>query len=76
MTRDELIAKLKTFPSDMIFLVASDEEGNSYREASLGDLELAVDEEYEWNVLHPDDIRAGEYDQEYMDSAKHVAIFW
>ena len=77
MTKVELLAVLEQYEDDDTFLVSSDEEGNEYREASLGDPEKAVKAgPREWEILHPDDVAAGEYDEDVLEEAIRVGVFW
>jgi hypothetical protein len=68
MTKRELIEALERSdaPDDTLIILSSDEEGNSYREASLdATLSKCYPEDergYEWQVLHPDDV--GEYEED------------
>jgi hypothetical protein len=77
MTKRELIQILDQFyDDDDIFLVSSDEEGNSYREASLGTPEKAYFDGDEWTTLHPEDIEAGEYEDLAEEDILKVGVFW
>jgi hypothetical protein len=76
MTKTELLAILEQYEDEDEFLLSSDEEGNSYRTADLGEPEMAYFDGDEWNVMHPDDIEAGEYDEEILTTARRVGVFW
>lgn len=75
MTRDELIEQLKALPEDITFLVASDEEGNSYRLAALGGEETFCNQGGELVACHPDDLANGEYEG-WEDTLFQAAVFW
>jgi hypothetical protein len=76
MTKTELLAILEQYEDDDIFLVSSDEEGNSYREADLGEPEKAYFDGDEWQPMHPEDIENGEYDGIEDEDIKRVGVFW
>ena len=65
MNKRELIELLENSdaPDDTLIVLSSDEEGNSYREASLDTtLSKAYPEGYGWEVLHPSDVEEYEED--------------
>jgi hypothetical protein len=76
MTKVELLAILEQYEDDDIFLVSSDEEGNEYREASLGEPEFAYGDGREWQTMHQDDIDGGFYHEEDLAKAVRVGVFW
>jgi hypothetical protein len=71
MTKAELIAFLEKVPDDAVFLVSSDEEGNSYRPADAA-LEKGILEGRVWDTVHPDDIGDTYLESELTD----VVVFW
>jgi hypothetical protein len=74
MTKTELLAILEQYEDDDIFLVSSDQEGNSFRKANLGSPEKAIDEGFEWSVIDEDD--DDWYDEEDIAKAVRVGVFW
>jgi len=78
MTKAELLVILEQYKDEDIFLLSSDDEGNSIEEASLGAPEKAFFDGDEWTVMHPEDIEAGEYDDYGIedDDIKTVGVFW
>lgn len=73
MTKQELLEKIQALPDDIVFLVSSDEEGNSFRTANFDD---AISKAYnfvEWQVLHPDDV--AEYEEDGVELTD-VVVFW
>lgn len=78
MTKAELLEVLEKYEDNDIFLVSSDQEGNSYREGHLGEPEKAFFDGDEWITMHPDDIEAGEYDDYDLaeDDIIKVGVFW
>lgn len=77
MTKVELLAILEQYEDDDVFLVSSDEEGNEYREANLGEPEKAIHSgPREWQTLHPDDVESGYYDDDVVEEAVRVGVFW
>jgi hypothetical protein len=71
MTKAELIERISALPDNIVFLLSSDEEGNSYRTADLDDnVQKAIQDGYEWELIHEDDV--DEYDEDLTD----VVVFW
>jgi len=74
MTRDELANLIKDLPADIEFVVASDEEGNSYRFAHAM-FTTMCNQDGELIECADDDIAAGEYEG-WEDDMFPAILFW
>lgn len=74
MTKQELLDMVAGLPDDIVFVLSSDREGNSYREAYFDpQIAKAYEDGYEWQVLHPDDVARCEEDGVDLTD---VVVFW
>lgn len=71
----EVLEILKDIDPNRDVFVSSDEEGNSYRPASLDDDVIMCDQDGEWVSVHPQDLADGEYEGWEDDMVKGV-LFW
>lgn len=73
ISKQELLDQISALPDDIAFLVASDEEGNSFHELAELSPGWSIEDGYEWEPVHSDDYK------EYIDDGRiltKVAIFW
>ena len=70
----EALEILKDADPEAILFVSSDEEGNSYRMASISINETMCDQG-EWVSCHPDDISSGEYEG-WEDDMVRAVVLW
>ena len=74
MTKQELLAKVQALPDDITFLLSSDEEGNSYRDADLDvKAQKAFDDGYEWHLIDAQEVAM--YEEE-GHNLTDVVVFW
>jgi hypothetical protein len=77
MTVAELIEVLQGLDPDRKVILQKDAEGNGF--SPFGDwYEALYRAESTWSgeVLHPQDIEDGEYDDETLEAAEKVVVFW
>jgi hypothetical protein len=67
MNVNELRTALDSFPDDLEILVASDEEGNDFKDLACIQESFIHRDGFEVNVLHPDD--AAEYEEDELETA-------
>lgn len=78
----DLIESLSRYPSDMRVLKASDEEGNSFHQIYEVDMLLSDNPlDHEPDIVHEDDVIAGEYDWQRgremtVDDYTKVVVIW
>lgn len=75
MTVAEAIELLQRADPNAILLVSSDEEGNSYRRASIGGNETFCDQDGDFVSIHPEDLAAGEYEG-WEDKMFSAVVIW
>lgn len=84
MNKQQFIDTIKALPDDITFLLSSDDEGTSYREARLSSsIEYAEGDGYEWSVYGSEedakeclseDLEDGE--EPDLSTLTKVAVFW
>ena len=83
MNKRELLEQINELPDDIVFLVSSDEEGNSFRLANFGGVEYGQPDGREWEVYGDED-NAKEWLSEDLEDDEEpdlstltkVAVFW
>ena len=73
MNKQELLAVIKELPDDIVFLISSDDEGNSFRALYSLEASWGFDDGINIEPVHPDDAK------DYIDSGQvltKVATFW
>lgn len=73
LSKAELIETIQSYPDDVVFLLSSDHEGNSIREANV-DLGFAYYYEGTWEEIAEEDI--SEYEDDPVIKVVQAAVFW
>lgn len=66
----DLIKKLSALDPDLPVLLSEDEEGNGFLPLDEVEYSGAIEWDYEWQVLHPND------EDEYTDELVRVVVLW